>query len=101
MNLPKCNNCGHQFSWKSIHKSLFKFNQELKCINCKLMLYPTIKSRKKTGFHILVFLLLGFVLQVISVPLKISVLILGITGLTYLIFLPFLFSFIDREESLL
>ena len=100
MNLPKCDNCGHQFSWKSVHKSLYKFNQELNCPNCESKFFPTAKSRKKVSYYTFFIVLIGPASRVIGVPLIITILIMGIIGLTYLIFMPFLYSFIDREESL-
>ena len=100
MNLPKCNNYGHQFSWRRVHKSLFKFNVELNCPNCDSKLFPTAKSRKKVSYYTFFIVLIGPASRLMGVPLKISILIMGIIGLAYLIFLPFLYSFIDREESL-
>lgn len=100
MGLPTCCKCNHQFNWGNIFRASFKFSQGIKCPKCGTKMYPTMKSRQKTGLITIVPLIISFTLQAFGLPFKFTVLTFLLFAVLGMVLLPFVYSFADNEEPL-
>ncbi|GMN99369.1 TIGR04104 family putative zinc finger protein [Parageobacillus thermoglucosidasius] len=100
MNLPKCCKCNHEFSWGSVFRISLKFSQEIKCPKCGTKLYLTMKSRQKMSLTTSMPLVISLVLQAFGLPFKFTMLIFLLFLVLAMIVVPFVYSFVDKEEPL-
>ncbi|GMB09195.1 CXXC-20-CXXC protein [Thermolongibacillus altinsuensis] len=100
MELPKCCKCNHKFSWRSIFRASFKFRQEIKCPECGTKIYPTMKSRQKISLMTNIPLIISFALLAFGLPFKFAILIFLSLTVLVMTLIPFLYSFVDKEEPL-
>ncbi|WP_186763918.1 TIGR04104 family putative zinc finger protein [Planomicrobium sp. CPCC 101079] len=47
--MPTCQNCGHQWSWKTTFKKTLKINNGMICPFCGARQFATAKSRMRVG----------------------------------------------------
>jgi CXXC-20-CXXC protein len=100
MNLPKCPNCSHQFSWGSVFKTLWKIDQKTECPNCGTILYPSSESRQKVGFVTLIPLLVAFGFQTLGISYTVTIPLFILMGIGVGSLIPYFYSFVNKEESL-
>jgi hypothetical protein len=63
-------------------------------------MYPTMKSRQKMGLITIIPLVISFALQAFGLPFKFTILIFLLFSVLGMILLPFVYSFVDKEEPL-
>ena len=86
--MPICQNCDHQWSWKTTFKKAYTFKRRMKCPNCKEVQYASAKSMQKSGIiglfpaPIILFSSMIFDLD-LGASILIAILILGIISISY------------------
>lgn len=48
--MPRCQNCGDQWNWKTTFRKSFTMNSGMVCPNCGATQYPTKQSRQRGSF---------------------------------------------------
>ena len=78
--MPRCQNCNHQWTWKSTVRKSFTLGVGMECPNCGTRQYLTKKARKKTGIlnifpaPILILSAMFFDLEIMTIlPLAVGV----------------------------
>lgn len=99
--MPICQNCDHQWSWKTTFKKAFTFKRSMKCPKCKEVQYASAKSMQKSGIigifpaPIILFSSMIFDLN-LGTTILLAMLILIIISITY----PITLELSNEEEPL-
>lgn len=99
--MPICQNCDHQWSFKTTFKKAFTFKRGMKCPNCKEVQYASAKSMQKSGiiglFPAPIILISSMILDLkLGATIFIAILILTIVSITY----PHTLELSNEEEPL-
>ncbi|GAA0180859.1 hypothetical protein SH2C18_34790 [Clostridium sediminicola] len=98
MHIQKCKNCGNQFKWKDIVKSIWRGYKPIKCDNCKTIHY--MKSSSRSIIALMCFMISVFVIKYFfyKEPLFIYIFLISICYSLLVCLAPF-FTKYDIEDK--
>ena len=99
-DMPTCQHCKKQWSWKETMKNSFKINSGMICPHCKGTQYITTRSRKRTSTLNIFPPLTFFLPMMFGVPPMVSfIFFLSMAGIVIGTF-PLLLELTNKEEPL-